>query len=396
MPRDATTGRWHMCARGEGMRIAILNLTGGGMCGGYKKYLQAILPRLSRRPEVASMLCAAPKSVGAANWLERSDKISFVSCRPVSPVNILPDSSMMDALRKFDADLLFVPTERSVRCGNIPVVNMVYNMVPLVGSMKGMPLRERARSCYQRYDARRAFGKASRLVAVSEYVREVLRDRYGVSNDKIRVIHFGADEVDASDSRRPECFPEELRGRFIFTAGSFEGYRGFEDAIGALSMLRKSVPDLQLVVAGGARMAMNSYRDALLRRCSEDGLTSNVHWLGTLSAQEMAWCYENCRAFIMTSRLESFGLINVEALSHGSLCVATTAACMPEIYGNAAEYYRPGDVGALTEAIQRLLKLDDRERMRRRALAVAQAKRFNWDSAAEKLVQVFASCMGRD
>ena len=41
-----------------------------------------------------------------------------------------------------------------------------------------------------------------------------------------------------------------------------------------------------------------------------------IRWAGKLSEAEMDWCYSNCSLFVMTSRVESFGLTGVEALSH--------------------------------------------------------------------------------
>jgi hypothetical protein len=42
------------------MRLAVVNLTGGGFSGGYKKYLENMLPRLAEHSEVEALLCASP------------------------------------------------------------------------------------------------------------------------------------------------------------------------------------------------------------------------------------------------------------------------------------------------------------------------------------------------
>lgn len=373
------------------MRVAILNLTGGGMCGGYRKYLSEMLPRLCMRDEVNSVLCATPSAVGIEGWIASNHKMMFVPCSPVGPLSMFPDIGLRSSLKAFKPDVVFIPTERRFLFGSAPVVNMVYNMVPLVGS--GRPsLKAWARNQYQRYDAEKAFRSSCRLVAVSEYVRSVLKSKYDVSDDKIDVIYFGSDEFLDQDMTPPPCFSEGRIGQFLFTAGSFEDYRGYEDALGALKLLKKTIPNVCLVVAGTARRAMNHYRMVLEAMSAELGLESNVIWAGSLNAHEMSWCYRHCYAFLMTSRLESFGLINVEALAHGCLCVSTTSACMPEIYGDAASYYHPGDVRSLADAIVRIDGLDEVSRGQLRRRAMLRAKYFSWDSAVDRLVRLLITC----
>jgi len=42
------------------MRVAILNLTGGRISGGYRKYLQIVFPRMAKDPTIEEILCATP------------------------------------------------------------------------------------------------------------------------------------------------------------------------------------------------------------------------------------------------------------------------------------------------------------------------------------------------
>lgn len=49
--------------RGIFMKIAIINLTGGGMSGGYRKYLKDILPRMAASNIVEEILCATPSTI---------------------------------------------------------------------------------------------------------------------------------------------------------------------------------------------------------------------------------------------------------------------------------------------------------------------------------------------
>lgn len=63
------------------MKIAIINLTGGGMSGGYKKYLRNVLPRMAAHPDVEALLCAAPESLNVQGWFEPLSNVEFVNCK---------------------------------------------------------------------------------------------------------------------------------------------------------------------------------------------------------------------------------------------------------------------------------------------------------------------------
>lgn len=52
------------------MRIAIVNLTAGGMSGGYRKFLRNVIPRMAKHEDVEAILCASPDSIGVQDWFD--------------------------------------------------------------------------------------------------------------------------------------------------------------------------------------------------------------------------------------------------------------------------------------------------------------------------------------
>ena len=68
------------------MKIAIINLTGGGMSGGYKKYLRNVIPRMAINPDIESILCATPTSIDIQNWFNFLPKVKFITCKSFNPI----------------------------------------------------------------------------------------------------------------------------------------------------------------------------------------------------------------------------------------------------------------------------------------------------------------------
>jgi glycosyltransferase involved in cell wall biosynthesis len=65
--------------------------------------------------------------------------------------------------------------------------------------------------------------------------------------------------------------------------------------------------------------------------------------LGYLDDAKVKALMEKCRAFILPSYYEGFGLTPLEALSCGAEIIIANAASLPEIYGKTAHYIDPFD-----------------------------------------------------
>ena len=369
------------------MRVAIINLTAGGMSGENVKYLANIVPRLARHPEIEAVLCATPASIDLNMNSGSLSNVRFVNCRPWR--FFFKDSELERQMKDFGPDVVYVPVERPFAFGSKPVVTMLQNMEPFICPARGNPFTQKIKGLLRLGYARRAIPRADRIIAISNFVKSHLVNRCGVPESKIGLVYHGS-AIGAQDEQleRPRAVPACWEGNYVFTAGAIRPARGLEDLLGALECLRSRGARLpRLLIAGDTEPAMERYRAKLIRRIHNNGMSSEIVWTGRLRASEMAWCYRNCRAFVMTSRVESFGQIAVEALSHGCACIAATNPCLPEIFRDAALYYPPGCAPALGRTIQFLTEAaSDHDRRRLAESARRRAADFSWDICAERTV----------
>ena len=368
------------------MRIALINLTGGGMSGGYRKYLLNMLPRLAGHPKVDSVLCASPLGLGVPMHFQNLSKVKFVDCETFRFGRHNPGPLLERSLRDFDPHVLFLPVERAVDFGTVPSVTMLQNMAPLM-PFNGSGLGGKLRGGAQYFETKLAVRRATNVIAVSCFVKDFLVGRWGVPPSKVEVICFGSNQPSVQAVRPPSLL-HERSGGFIFTAGSAEPYRGWEDLIEALkeAALRGMEP-VQLVIGGAAGNEPSPYVRRLRRLADESGVGDRVCWAGALNESEMAWCFGHCLAFVMTSRVESFGFVSLEALAHGCQCIAAENPPSPEIFGDQAVYYKSGNARSLAEAIGIVLGRSAAERGEMALRSVERAARFSWDVAVEKTVE---------
>jgi len=372
------------------MRVALLNMTSGGISGGYRKYLVEMLPRFDASADIEALLVASPAGVPLEEWVPPLEKTVFRTCRPFRVLHHVPDRDLCRSLDLFKPDVIFVPIARFVRYRHLPVAIMVQNMWPLVSRIDDRTLLQSHVYLAERMETRIALKNAGHIIAISDFVKETLMARWSTTEDRITRAYFGVSPENMDSAARPAAVPESSIGRFIFTAGSIAPFRGLTEVLNAIKIIAKEEGTSPfIVIAGEARRDTLSYENRLKKTVLQDGLSSNVSFVGNLSEDEMAWCYKNCRCFIMSSRFEACPNIALEAMAHGCLPVSSDNPPMPEFFGNAALYYRGGDSKTLAQALSRALAMKEEEREGLTSLARERSLDFCWDRTARLTVEVF-------
>ncbi len=226
---------------------------------------------------------------------------------------------------------------------------------------------------------KRAASKSEDLIVPSEFVKKELVGFFGVKEQKINVIYEASEAI----NQALEPLPELLNKQFIMYVGRPTPHKNLERLIDAFALLKSQHPQLQLVLAGK--------EDANYRRVRESAAKRGVGGIvftDFVSEGQLRWLYETCEAYVFPSLSEGFGLPGLEAMMHGAPVVSSNATCLPEIYGEAAHYFDPTDVQAISDAISEVLT----DKNLRQKLIIAgkeQAKKYSWQTMAEKTLKLY-------
>jgi len=117
-----------------------------------------------------------------------------------------------------------------------------------------------------------------------------------------------------------------------------------------------------------------------------------VKLLGFVSDEELGALYLNSRAFVFPSLSEGFGLPGLEAMSVGTLVLASDIPVLKEIYKDSAAYFNPYDYTSMEKAMEDALALEPSVRKERIEKAREFAKRYSWDKMARETIKVYESC----
>ena len=246
-------------------------------------------------------------------------------------------------------DVVFIPTSRTFPWSLCPVVTMVRNMEPLVIPFSAPTWSERLRNLARRHAARASARQADRVIAVSEFVRHFVTDKWCIPDQRVGVVNHGVNGIRPSEMRQPAATHGSER-HSIFSCGSIRPARGIEDIVDALAVLRQEGREVTLWFGGSPSPGAEPYLERLQSRARAAGILDQIRWLDHLSPAEMQWCFTNASAFVMTSRVEACPNIVLEAMACGARSLSTDSAPMPEFFQDAATYYPAGNGHLLARA----------------------------------------------
>jgi glycosyltransferase involved in cell wall biosynthesis len=251
----------------------------------------------------------------------------------------------------------------------------------------------------RRYSVRRwyAFTRMQKRVArrlpsvltVSGSSRQEIVDHLGVRQDRVHVVHIGAD----TDLFSPDPSVPQVPGRIVTTSSADVPLKGLVFLVEALAKVRTEHPDAHLVVVG-KRPAEGPVAQAIERY----GLEGAVEFVKGISDAELVDLVRSAEVACVPSLYEGFSLPAAEAMATGTPLVATTGGAIPEVAGGDGETclaVPPGDAGALAAGLGRLLG-DPELRARLGAAGRERVlRRFTWARAAEGTVAHYREAIAR-
>ena len=173
---------------------------------------------------------------------------------------------------------------------------------------------------------------ADRVIAVSEYTKRVIVERYGVPEEKIRVVYNGIDETTGpqeGEMRRLRALRSSGK-KIVLFLGRITLQKGPDYFLKAAKAVLDHDPNVVFVVSGSGDM------EAQMMRMSADlGLADRVFFTGFLHGQERDEMYAAADLFVMPSVSEPFGIAPLEAMKLGTPVIISKQSGISEIVKHA-------------------------------------------------------------
>jgi glycosyltransferase involved in cell wall biosynthesis len=214
---------------------------------------------------------------------------------------------------------------------------------------------------------------ADRVITVSEFSRQTIVAHHDLPLERVVAVHECADERYARSGEVEEAPTAPLPPRFLFYPANLWKHKNHDVLLRALRLLREERGRrIDLVLTGFA--PDNGY--PLAAMAEAHGVADQVHALGYLPVEQVAYLYRRAVALVFPSLFEGFGIPLVEAMAAGCPVVAAHATSIPEVAGDAAELFDPASPADVAAAIERVVGDEGRRAMLRQR-GFARARHFS-------------------
>ncbi len=226
---------------------------------------------------------------------------------------------------------------------------------------------------------------SKKAIVVSHYARKAFSESFfSLFENRFIVVNHGISEIFSPPQKRVN------RKKFLLAVSDIYVQKNLKNLIIAFKQLKIDHPYLILKIAG--RPIDNDYFQSLKILISDNKLDKDVQFLGSVESNELVKLYQSCSIFVFPSTIETFGNPLVEAMACGAPIACSNTTAIPEVVGNAAEYFDPSNLNSIKRAINRLLK-DEKLRQKLSQKALRRAKDFSWKKTGEKTLAVIKDVM---
>lgn len=278
--------------------------------------------------------------------------------------------------RREDIDALFFPnTYCPLRDTKYKKIVVIHSLTSYHGFSPGSYAR------FRKFAVPKVVEAADAVIAVSEYLREEIVNRFDTPREKVHVVHNGIDPV-YLDETPPEPV-DGLPDEYLLYVGALSKNKNIDGILDAYQLLKEDHGiEAKLVLVGPTS-------NPTVETIPESELGSDIILPGYIDEErQLKHIYRNASLFLFPSYYESFGMPPLEAMACGTPVVATDRTAVPKICGDAARFVDPDSSESIARGVHDILS-DDQYASELIENGHERASQFTWASAADRLCGIF-------
>ncbi len=225
--------------------------------------------------------------------------------------------------------------------------------------------------------------KADRVIAVSNYTKKMITEKYGIDPSKIDVVH---NAVEFNNHKLPGGKAAGERRTVLFL-GRVTLQKGPDYFIYAARRVADLMPDTRFIIAGSGDM-----EPFVIEKAAELGLSENVLFAGPLKGEEVDWAYQMADVYVMPSVSEPFGITPLESLRNNVPVIVSKQSGISEVLSHAlkVDFW---DIDEIANKIISVLSYAElNEELKHNGSS--EVRKFSWSEPAGKCVSVYRKTAG--
>jgi len=219
---------------------------------------------------------------------------------------------------------------------------------------------------------------ADRVLAVSQWTKDIIVNRYGIPREKVKVLHNGI--IVRHDSPEPRLPP--LGTHVVTFLGRLTYQKGPLYFIGAAQKVLEKFPDAHFIVAGSGDLFPQA-----VERVAHLRLSSRFHFTGFLRGENLAKIWSISNVYVMPSVSEPFGITPLEAIQAGVPVIVSNQSGVAEVMPHAikVDFWK---TDRLADAICNILQHKSLSTTLQKN-SLETIKNITWNKAAKKIKSIY-------
>lgn len=168
--------------------------------------------------------------------------------------------------------------------------------------------------------------EADKIIAVSNFTKQKIIKHYGISADKIAVVH---NAVEFEDYVVEEMHELKRSKKIVLFLGRLTLQKGPDYFVNTAKKVLEYYPDVVFVVAGSGDM-----ENAIIRKVAEMGMSDKFIFAGFVRGKEVKKMYQMADLYIMPSVSEPFGITPLESIRLGTPALISHQSGVSEVVTN--------------------------------------------------------------
>lgn len=291
------------------------------------------------------------------------------------------------ALRKIKPDLLHCTSNTAPLHCPVPLVLTLHDIIFLEKRDGGnKSLYQNLGWHYRRLVVPKILDRCRKIITVSEFERENICSKTGLSPDKVVCIYNGF-----SNHFHPDPHPEECVRKYIpsdsyfFFLGNTDPKKNTKRVLKAYAIYAGKTPTpTPLLIADLKKEVINDY----LKELHLESIQDLIYAPGYIANTDLPALYSTATAFIYTSLRESFGIPLLECMACGTPVITSNLSAIPEIAGKGAilvDPYQEEEIAAMLTRVEK----DAAFRQEQITYGLQRVKAFSWKQTAQKVLNLY-------
>jgi len=220
---------------------------------------------------------------------------------------------------------------------------------------------------------------ADHIIAVSHYTKDSIINRYGISPEKITVVHNAVSRGESEAVRRTE---KNGDGKIVLFLGRITFQKGPDYFVEAARLVLESIPEVTFVMAGTGDMMPR-----MMEKVAELQIGRNFRFTGFLRGADVERMYAMSDLYVMPSVSEPFGISPLEAMLYDVPVIISKQSGVSEILHHAlkVDFWDVRELAGKMIALLMHPSIGDEMSERARE----ELKMIKWEHAAEKIISVY-------